>query len=106
MLAVKTFLKSGLLRNNTKFYRLVHTNNNHPKEKTQTIIHVRGIDSNSTKISQFSKIMHRFNFSLSLIKKIIVCIILYIMMDSIFFPLYNFKQNAQKWMQENIEFKL
>jgi hypothetical protein len=105
MLSIRTFLRPNLLKNIPKFCRLVH--NQPPIDKMKTVIYVKGIDSTSTKISPFNKIIHKFTISLSLIKKIIVCIILYIMMDSIFIPIYNFKQNANKWRQENkIEFKL
>jgi len=72
-----------------------------PNEKIQTIIHLEGKDSTSTNVTLFSKITHKISLSLSLFKKIIVCVILYIIMVSIFFPLYNFQQNTKKWVDDN-----
>uniref|UniRef100_A0A6C0C631 Uncharacterized protein n=1 Tax=viral metagenome TaxID=1070528 RepID=A0A6C0C631_9ZZZZ len=103
MLSIRTLLRPTV--SNLRYCRLLHTNNKTNPGNVKTIINIPGVDSNSTKVSLFNRVIHKFSISFSLIKKIIACVILYIMMDSIFIPLYNFKQNASKWIKENnIEF--
>ena len=102
------FLKYGLS------YRQVHSDPNFtPKNKnkkkvldtilpttisrpSQTVIHIKGVDSNCTNVSLFNKCVHKMKISISLIKKIIVCMILYIILVSICIPIYDLHQNIKK----------